>query len=115
LFVNARFVWLDLERFVEISDGFLKLLVARRGESALLVGNCEIRSVFAVESGRFAKLLDAFVVVLIPGGLGTFSRELVRFFVALCLGDLRYANRQGDKQSDNRIFFLDFLLDVNIP
>jgi len=93
LFINARVSRIDFERLAEIANGVLKALFVGRGESALLLGDGEIRREFAVEIRRFTKRLDGFVPVLILGGLRTFPGELGCFFVALRLSELRDANR----------------------
>ena len=115
LLVNARVVRLDFERLGVILNGFLKLLVLCKGVSAPLIDGGEVGRVFVVERARFTEQLYSFVVVLILRGLRAFSRKLVRFFVALCLGNLRAAKRQSNYQSKSRIFFHDFQLDVNRP
>ena len=61
LFVNPWVVRLDFDRLSVILDGLLKELVLCKGVSASLIDGGEIGSVFAVESGCFAKQLDGFV------------------------------------------------------
>src|SRR5437867_163805 len=85
LFINARVSRIDFERLAEITNGVLKALFVRRGESALLIGDGEIRREFAVEIRRFTKRLDGFVPVLILGGLRTCSGELRCLFAAVRL------------------------------
>jgi hypothetical protein len=80
-----------------------------------LINRGELICVFVVERGGLAKQFDSFVPVLALGGVRAFSRKLVRFFVALRLGDLWDTKRQSHNQSKSRIFFLHgFQLDVNL-
>ena len=77
----------------------------RRRMSAGMTGGFSIAGLFMPGVGMLDFMVNPLVV-------RAFSRKLVRFFVALCLGNLRAAKRQSNYQSKSRIFFHDFLLDV---
>ena len=91
LLVNPRVVRLDLDRLSVVLDGFLKHLVLCQCVPALLIDGGEVRRVFVVEIGSFAKQIHGFVPVLALGSVCAFAGELVRFlrvFAALSLAHL---------------------------